>query len=218
MAANQRRKRLSSANVVGYSSREPYRVRKKNLALPHSDANLRSHITLVWDGSKRRVVSKREQIGISWRKLRPFVDLVSNEQTILADVFDVPREIFELEDLSEVLSLEVAIILWLPLLFVSKLSLSLLYFFLFIWPWIYCRFGRHIFQKMRGTILGSFFLENKKMRQMWWERCFRGIIFTLEIPLLNGKYSPHHHFYYLLSIFIFLGKYQCTSFCYVLFG
>lgn len=107
MAANQRRKRLSSANVVGYSSREPYRVRKKNLALPHSDANLRSHITLVWDGSKRRVVSKREQIGISWRKLRPFVDLVSNEQTILADVFDVPREIFELEDLSEVLSLEV---------------------------------------------------------------------------------------------------------------
>lgn len=134
MAANQRRKRLSSANVVGYSSREPYRVRKKNLALPHSDANLRSHITLVWDGSKRRVVSKREQIGISWRKLRPFVDLVSNEQTILADVFDVPREIFELEDLSEVLSLEVAIILWLPLLFVSKLSLSLLYFFLFIWP------------------------------------------------------------------------------------
>ncbi|XP_011655272.1 uncharacterized protein LOC101215764 [Cucumis sativus] len=107
MAANQRRKRLSSASVVGYSSREPYRVRKKNLALPYGDANLRSHITLVWDGSKRRVVSKREQIGISWRKLRPFVDSVSNEQTILADVFDVPRQIFELEDLSEVLSLEV---------------------------------------------------------------------------------------------------------------
>ncbi|XP_022992708.1 uncharacterized protein LOC111488971 [Cucurbita maxima] len=107
MAANQRRKRLSSASVVGHSSREPYRVRKKNLALPRSDANLRPHITLAWDGSKKRVVSKREQIGISWRKLKPFVDSVPKEQTILADVFDVPREIFELEDLSEVLSLEV---------------------------------------------------------------------------------------------------------------
>lgn len=120
MAANQRRKRLSSASVVGYSSREPYRVRKKNLALPYGDANLRSHITLVWDGSKRRVVSKREQIGISWRKLRPFVDSVSNEQTILADVFDVPRQIFELEDLSEVLSLEVPTFLWIALVICIK--------------------------------------------------------------------------------------------------
>ncbi|XP_022963905.1 uncharacterized protein LOC111464065 isoform X2 [Cucurbita moschata] len=107
MAANQRRKRLSSASVVGYSTRDSYRVRKKNSALPHSDANLRSHITLVWDGSKRRVVSKREQVGLSWRKLRPFVDSVSNKHSILADVFDVPREIFELKNLSEVLSLEV---------------------------------------------------------------------------------------------------------------
>ncbi|XP_022990684.1 uncharacterized protein LOC111487498 isoform X3 [Cucurbita maxima] len=107
MAANQRRKRLSSASVVGYSTRDSYRVRKKNSALPHSDANLRSHITLVWDGSKRRVVSKREQVGLSWRKLRPFVDSVSNKHSILADAFDVPREIFELKNLSEVLSLEV---------------------------------------------------------------------------------------------------------------
>ncbi|XP_023550358.1 uncharacterized protein LOC111808530 isoform X2 [Cucurbita pepo subsp. pepo] len=107
MAANQRRKKLSSASVVSHSTRDSYRVRKKNFALPHSDANLRSHITLVWDGSKRRVVSKREQVGISWRKLRPFLDSVSNKHSILADVFDVPREIFELKNLSEVLSLEV---------------------------------------------------------------------------------------------------------------
>lgn len=164
MAANQRRKRLSSASVVGYSSREPYRVRKKNLALPHSDANLRSHITLVWDGSKRRVVSKREQIGISWRKLRPFVDSVSNEQTILADIFDVPRQIFELEDLSEVLSLEVPTFLWIALVICIKVITFPSLFFLLIWLWIFCRFGRRIFQKMRGTIFGSSFLENKKMR------------------------------------------------------
>lgn len=111
MAANQRRKRLNSASAVGYSSREPYRVKKKNFSLPQTDANLRSHISLVWDGSKKRVVSKREQVGISWRKLRPFVDSVSNEHAIIADVLDVPREIFDLENLSEVLSLEVAIFL-----------------------------------------------------------------------------------------------------------
>ncbi|XP_022141434.1 uncharacterized protein LOC111011835 [Momordica charantia] len=107
MAANQRRKRLSSASVVGHSSRELYRVKKKNVALTHNDAKLSSHITLEWDGSKRRVVPKREQVGISRRNLRPFVDSVSNEHTILADVFDVPHEIFELENLSEVLSHEV---------------------------------------------------------------------------------------------------------------
>ena len=134
MAANQRRKKLSSASVVSHSTRDSYRVRKKNFALPHSDANLRSHITLVWDGSKRRVVSKREQVGISWRKLRPFLDSVSNKHSILADVFDVPREIFELKNLSEVLSLEVAIFLRSGLVICIEVSLSLLYFFLFIWP------------------------------------------------------------------------------------
>lgn len=141
MAANQRRKRLSSASVVGHSSREPYRVRKKNLALPRSDANLRPHITLAWDGSKKRVVSKREQIGISWRKLKPFVDSVPKEQTILADVFDVPHEIFGLEDLSEVLSLEVAIFLSLALVMCIKvvtfpsvfLSIHLALNFLQVW-------------------------------------------------------------------------------------
>lgn len=133
MAANQRRKRLSSASVVGHSSRELYRVKKKNVALPHNDANLSSHITLEWDGSKRRVVPKREQVGISRRNLRPFVDSVSNEHTILADVFDVPHEIFELENLSKVLSHEVAIFLWLDLVICIKVKLLL--------SLLFCSFG-----------------------------------------------------------------------------
>lgn len=71
--------------------------------------NAKSLISLEWDGNRKKVVAKKEQIGISQRDLMPFADSVLHYHNPLADVFDVPREIFELQNLAEVLSYEVTI-------------------------------------------------------------------------------------------------------------
>ncbi|CAK8532943.1 unnamed protein product [Lathyrus sativus] len=105
MAADQKRKRVNGANIVGYGSREQHRTKRKNLGLVPND--MRSHISVEWDRNKKIVVAKREQIGISWRQMKPFVNYVSNDHKVLADVFTVPQEIFDLDNLSEVLSYEV---------------------------------------------------------------------------------------------------------------
>jgi hypothetical protein len=110
MAADQRRKRLHSASLMGSSSRQQHRLKRKISGLPHNDVNMKSHISLEWDGNKKRVVAKREQIGLSWRDVRPFNDSVPPHQNSLADVFAIPQEIFELENLTGILSYEVPII------------------------------------------------------------------------------------------------------------
>ncbi|KAF5456950.1 hypothetical protein F2P56_021095 [Juglans regia] len=107
MAADQRRKRLLGASIRSSSSRQQHGVRRKNLELPRNDSNMTSHISLEWDDNQKRIVAKREQISISWRYLRPFNDSIPHHQNILADVFAIPREIFELENLTHVLSYEV---------------------------------------------------------------------------------------------------------------
>uniref|UniRef100_A0A5B6ZCP5 DEUBAD domain-containing protein n=1 Tax=Davidia involucrata TaxID=16924 RepID=A0A5B6ZCP5_DAVIN len=105
MAADQRKKRLSAAGIA--SSREQCRVKRKKLGLPQYGLNTRSNISLEWDDKKKSVLAKREQIGLPRRDLIPFVDYVPYCDNILADVFAVPREIFELESLTEVLTYEV---------------------------------------------------------------------------------------------------------------
>ncbi|KAL9384863.1 hypothetical protein Peur_021873 [Populus x canadensis] len=100
MAADQRRKRLNGASLAGCSSREPYRMKR------NKSKNAKSLISLEWDGNRKKVVAKKEQIGISQRDLMPFADSVLHYHNPLADVFDVPREIFELQNLAEVLSYE----------------------------------------------------------------------------------------------------------------
>ncbi|KAK1569266.1 hypothetical protein Q3G72_034651 [Acer saccharum] len=107
MVADQRRRRLNGSSVVGCSSLDQYRMKKRKLESPQKGLSSNSHISLVWDGNQKKVVAKKEQIGISRRNLRPFLDSVSNSRSILADVFSIPRETFELEDLTEVLSYEV---------------------------------------------------------------------------------------------------------------
>ncbi|KAI4350427.1 hypothetical protein L6164_004884 [Bauhinia variegata] len=107
MAADQRRKRLNGASIVGYGSRDQHRARGKNLGALQNDLNMKSHIFVEWDDSQKRVVAKREQVGISWRQMKPFVNFVPNGHSVLADVFSAPQEIFDLDDLSEVLSYEV---------------------------------------------------------------------------------------------------------------
>ena len=126
MAADQRRKRLNGASIVGYGSREQQRAKRKNLGLVQNDFRMRSHISVEWDGNQKRVVAKREQIGISWRQMKPFVNFVSNDHKVLADVLTIPREIFNLDNLSEVLSYEVTIMLRsVSLLFAAELSFIL---------------------------------------------------------------------------------------------
>ena len=112
MAADQRRKRLHGVSIIGSSSREQHKVKRKNVGLSHNESNMKSHISLEWDGNQKRVVAKREQIGVSWRDSRPFNGSVPEHHNPIADVFAIPQEIFELEDLTEVLSYEVPIIAW----------------------------------------------------------------------------------------------------------
>ncbi|KAL0887952.1 hypothetical protein Bca101_011935 [Brassica carinata] len=106
MAADQGRKRMNSANVIGFSSREHYRAKRKKLDGGASRSG-GDHITLEWDSNRSRVVSKKEQVGLSLRHLREFVDYVPPRRSLLAQVCPVPRETFQLENLSDVLSSEV---------------------------------------------------------------------------------------------------------------
>ncbi|KAK7336172.1 hypothetical protein VNO77_16705 [Canavalia gladiata] len=107
MAADHRRKRLNGVSMITYGSPEQHRTKTKNLGLVRSDLTVKSHISVEWDGNHQRVVAKWEQIGISWRQMRPFVNFVHNAHSVLADVLAIPQEIFGLDSLSEVLSYEV---------------------------------------------------------------------------------------------------------------
>ncbi|KAL2529317.1 hypothetical protein Fot_21918 [Forsythia ovata] len=107
MAADQRKKRLNAASFVGCTSRQLCRVKRKKMGSPQYDLNMRANIFLEWDNKKKSVVSKREQIGIAQRHLIPFMEAGAPGHNLLADVISVPQEIFELENLSEVLSYKV---------------------------------------------------------------------------------------------------------------
>ncbi|PRQ54356.1 putative nuclear factor related to kappa-B-binding protein [Rosa chinensis] len=107
MAADQRRKRLNGATLVGCNSREQHRAKKKNMGVNEDDSNINPHISLEWDGSQKMVVAKRDQIGISWNDLKPYIDSTTTSHNIPADVFVVPHGIYELKNLEDVLSYEV---------------------------------------------------------------------------------------------------------------
>lgn len=107
MAADQWRKRLNTAGIVGFHGREQHRAKRKNAGLPQYDPNIKSHISLEWDGNQKRVVARRDQIGINRRDLRPFIGSSPSVSNVIADVFSVPQEIYALENLKDVLSYEV---------------------------------------------------------------------------------------------------------------
>ncbi|KAL5979706.1 hypothetical protein ACLOJK_019617 [Asimina triloba] len=108
MAAGQQKKRLNSAGVVSCNSQEHYKVKKKkNLESSRNAFNMRPYISLEWDDAQKRAVAKKEQIGLTWREVGPFVGANLKFHMGLADVFAVPQEIFGLDDLMGVLSYEV---------------------------------------------------------------------------------------------------------------
>ncbi|KAJ0974607.1 hypothetical protein J5N97_016572 [Dioscorea zingiberensis] len=57
--------------------------------------------------SQKKALAKREQIGVAWTDMAPFVDAAPRFRSELADVLSVPRDIFNLDNLMEVLSYEV---------------------------------------------------------------------------------------------------------------
>ncbi|OWM67552.1 hypothetical protein CDL15_Pgr028415 [Punica granatum] len=107
MAADQRRKGLNGA-APDVSLREKPRGKKKQAVSTESNGfRVKPRVSLEWDANRKRVVAKREQIGLSWRNLRPFVEPLPHGHKILADAFDVPTELFKLENIEDVLSHEV---------------------------------------------------------------------------------------------------------------
>ncbi|CAK9166175.1 unnamed protein product [Ilex paraguariensis] len=104
---DKRKKRVNASSIVDCTTKGQHKAKKKKLRLPQHGLNMRPTISLEWDDKKKSVVAKREQIGISWTASSPFIDAVPLCSNILADILTVPREIFELENLTEVLSYEV---------------------------------------------------------------------------------------------------------------
>lgn len=107
MAADQRKKKRVAASLAGCTSHDKYSLNTKKRHVHNHDSNTRPNISLEWDSRKKSVVSRKEQIGFSKRHLIPFIEPGSRGHNFLADVLPVPPEIFELENLSEVLSYEV---------------------------------------------------------------------------------------------------------------
>ncbi|KAJ0667583.1 putative nuclear factor related to kappa-B-binding protein [Helianthus annuus] len=107
MAADQLNKRYKVSNAVHnhHTSWEMQKVKRKKFS--HYESNTKSRISLEWDDKKECVVSKKEQISIASRELTPFLPLVANYQNALGDVFTAPTELFELNNLTGLLSYEV---------------------------------------------------------------------------------------------------------------
>lgn len=105
MAADHRKKRLVAGSIG--SSHELHQTNKKKVGLLKRSSYKRSNVSLEWDEKNKNVVAKREQIGLSRRDLVPFLHLVPCNNFVLAGVLSIPQEIFELENLSDVMSYEV---------------------------------------------------------------------------------------------------------------
>ncbi|CAN6179974.1 unnamed protein product [Urochloa humidicola] len=102
MSAGKQKKRQ-----INYANSEQYRSGKKTKSdSSNCLVSLKPHIGLKWDQYLRRVVPEKEQVGILWSDLAPFIE---NQEHCsgLADVTYVPPETFSLESLRDVLSYEV---------------------------------------------------------------------------------------------------------------
>ncbi|KAK9113299.1 hypothetical protein Syun_020096 [Stephania yunnanensis] len=110
MVTGRQKKRLIGSNSGSYSIQGQYSAKKKkDFESSNYMLNLKAHILLEWDDNQEKVVARKEQIGITWRDLGPFVSPFSYRKKGLADVISIPPEIFGLEDMTKVLSYEVNI-------------------------------------------------------------------------------------------------------------
>lgn len=79
-------------------------------ALPpwHGLWRLRSHVALDWDAQEQKVVPKRNQVAVSWHHLFSHSFWGNHKRFAVADVIEVPPELFQLKDSKDVLTLEVS--------------------------------------------------------------------------------------------------------------
>ena len=104
MSASKQKKRQ-----INCTNSEQYRPGKKTkFDSSNCLVSLKPHIGLKWDQYLRRVVPEKEQVGILWSDLAPFIE--GHEHCSgLADVTYVPPGTFSLESLRGVLSYEVCL-------------------------------------------------------------------------------------------------------------
>ncbi|KAF6134008.1 hypothetical protein GIB67_038299 [Kingdonia uniflora] len=108
MAAGQHKKRPNASSIMSCNLEEQFSVKKKrNVDSSKDFLKTRTLTSLEWDHNLKRVAAKKEQIAITWRNLGPFVTSSSHQGKELADVLSIPKNLFELEDISGVLSHEV---------------------------------------------------------------------------------------------------------------
>ncbi|TVU39391.1 hypothetical protein EJB05_12806, partial [Eragrostis curvula] len=103
MAAVKQKKRL-----INSIDSDQYRPGKKTKFESSNNClvTLSPHIGLKWDRYLRRVVPEKEQVGLLWSDLAPFVE-TRKRRSGLADVTYVPPEAFSFENLRSMLSYEV---------------------------------------------------------------------------------------------------------------
>lgn len=106
MAADQRKKPVTTVRIAATSHDKGRLRKKKNLGL-FPWVRRSNIISLQWDDKNSSVVAKREQIGLSQRHLISFGSYVSNCPNVLADVLTLPQEVFGLDIVKQVLSYEV---------------------------------------------------------------------------------------------------------------
>ncbi|GAB2278338.1 hypothetical protein Dimus_013021 [Dionaea muscipula] len=103
MGADPRKRRLSSGDF-GHGLRERRRAKKNNVV--SQQYNLNPHISLRWDDNEKRVVAKGDQIGLPWRHLNSVIAALPHQKSTLADVITIPADVFDLNNLKELVSYE----------------------------------------------------------------------------------------------------------------
>lgn len=163
MAAGQQKKRLASSNL-----HEKCRWKKKKKKRDSSDymLNFKSRVHLEWDERLKKALAKSEQIGVAWRDMAPFIDGAPRFHLAVADVFSVPREIFNLHNLTELLSYEVNLFIGCDcsstrrsfLLYIHAVLFSghIFMFPSIVITYLILRFGPHVFQNQRKSFSNSF--------------------------------------------------------------
>lgn len=73
----------------------------------HSFWSLQPHPSLDFDAHRQKIVSQKNQVAVSRRHLSLYLHWKKNDSFTVADVIEVPPELFQLKDLKDILNVEV---------------------------------------------------------------------------------------------------------------
>jgi hypothetical protein len=111
MATSKHKRLMNSTN-----SEQCRPLKKTKFDSSNCLVSLKPHIGLKWDQYLKRVVPIKEQVGILWSDLAPFIES-KKQLSGLADVTYVPSQFFSLENLRDVLSYKVCLAFLLYIIF-----------------------------------------------------------------------------------------------------